>query len=124
MKTSEDNFYELKNSTQNLEEQLSESMEERDKLQVNLNQTEQKLKELENITERARELFGSSVMSEKESNEDICGICFEDFDNSSRKRKIFNPCGHAACSICATVILNSGCHICRTSVKNLIPSFY
>ena len=99
-------------------------MEERDKLQVNLIQTEQKLKELENITDRARQLLGPSVMSEKEPNEDICGICFEDFDNSSRKRKIFNPCGHAACNKCATTILNSGCHICRTSVKNLIPSFY
>ena len=124
MNNSEDNFYDLKNTTQNLEEQLSKSMEERDKLQVNLIQTEQKLKELENITDRARQLLGPSVMSEKEPNEDICGICFEDFDNSSRKRKIFNPCGHAACSTCATTILNSGCHICRTSVKNLIPSFY
>ena len=123
MKTSEDNFYELKDSTQNLQEKLSATMEERDKLQVYLNQTEQKLKKLENITERARELFGPSVISEKESDEDICGICFEDFDNSSRKRKIFNPCGHAACSICATIILNSDCHICRKPVENLITPF-
>ena len=123
MKTSEDNFYELKDSTQNLQEKLSATMEERDKLQVYLNQTEQKLKKLENITERARELFGPSLISEKESGEDICGICFEDFDTSSRKRKIFNPCGHAACSICATIILDSECHICRKPVGNLITPF-
>ena len=70
-------------------------MKERDKLKVNLNQTEQKLKQLENITERARKLFGPSVMHEKESNEkDVCGICFEDFDNSSHKRNFLSmwPC--------------------------------
>lgn len=123
MKISEDKFYELKDSTQNLEEKMRETVEERNKLQTKLKQTEQELEKLETINERARELFAPSVNSEKKSDENICGICFEDFDDSVRKQKIFNPCGHVACNKCAPIILNTECHICRETVKNLIPYY-
>ena len=134
LKSSEDSFYELQNlfneqkeffheSTRDIQEKLSDSLKERDKLQRNLGQTEEKLKKLEIITERARELFGPSVSSEKESGESICGICFEAFDDFDRKRKTFIPCGHVACGTCAPKILASDCHICRKTVESLITLF-
>ena len=134
LKSSEDSFYELQNlfneqkesfheSTRDIQEKLSDSLKERDKLQRNLGHTEDKLKKLEIITERARELIGPSMPSEKESEENICGIRFEAYDNSDRKRKLFNPCGHVACGICAAKILASDCHSCRKTVESLITHF-
>ena len=135
MKKSEDSFYELKDSTHELEERLTATLEEKDSLQAELDQTKSALNELQSITDKARNLFGSSTiltggktksMTKRDifnPDENVCGICFEDYDETDHKRKVFNPCGHAACSTCATLLLNSKCHICRNSVESLIP-FY
>ena len=120
LKTSEDAFHELKESTQDLQEKLSTSIKERDKLQVILAETEEKNKKLETLTERARELFGPPNNSEKTSTQDICGICFEEFDDSDRRRKLFNPCGHTACNTCVTKKPVSNCYMCRKTVESLV----
>ena len=123
LKSSEDAFYELKESTQELQEKLGTSLKERDKLQVKLAETEEKHKQLETLTERARELFGPPI-SEKTSTQDICGICFEEFDDSDRRRKLFNPCGHTACNVCVAKIPVSNCYMCRKTVENLVTPFF
>ena len=133
LKKSEDSFYELKDSTHELEERLTAALEEKDSLQADLNKTKSAFNELQSITEKARELFGpspiltggktDSITENCPGENPVCGICFEDYDETDHKRKVFNPCGHAACSSCATIFLNSNCHICRSSVESLIP-FY
>ena len=133
LKKSEDSFYELKDSTDELKERLTAVLEEKDSLQADLDKTESAFNELQSITEKARELLGSpailtggktnSMTGENLGENPVCGICFEDYDETDHKRKIFNPCGHVACRTCATKLLNSYCHICRESVDSLIP-FY
>ena len=114
MKKSEDHALEL-------EVQLIDATSEKDSLKLKLDQAEAKLKKLEIITERVRELFGPFEIPTDDNNN--CGICLENFDEIDHKQKIFNPCGHVACGKCAIRFVNSDCPYCRKLVKTVITPF-
>jgi hypothetical protein len=78
-------------------------------------------KEVLDLEKQSKEVFEQLSAIFLQDTTNCCGICYEEYDDTSRKRMALAPCGHTFCIRCAGSV--QICPTCRKQIQNRIAVY-